>query len=64
MPFLIPAFSRSSRLAVKYQFLASDPDDTEHELQVDSFNAVQELNDYEVRTNPSTRWTPGLRETN
>lgn len=44
-------FSWCSRLAVKYQFLASGGDDTEHELQVDSFNAVQEQNDYEVRMN-------------
>jgi len=44
---------------VRYQFLASDAEDTEDELQVDSFNAVQELNDYEVRGTPPTRWTPG-----
>ena len=44
---------------MKYQFLTSDADEVEHELQVDSFNAVQELNDYEVRRNPPTRWTPG-----
>jgi len=54
MPFLIPTFSWCSRLAVKYQFLANDGDDTVHELQVDSFNAVQELNDYEVRRNLSS----------
>lgn len=36
---------------MKYQFLANDGDDTIHELQVDSFNAVQELNDYEVYRN-------------
>ena len=41
-------------MAVKYQFLANDGDDTVHELQVDSFNAVQELNDYEVRRNLSS----------
>lgn len=50
MPFLISTFSWRSRLAVKYQFLASDGDDSAHEFQVDSFNAVQELNDYEVCT--------------
>lgn len=54
MPFLISTFSWCSRLAVKYQFLANDGDDTVHELQVDSFNAVQELNDYEVRRNLSS----------
>lgn len=50
MPFLISTFSWRSRLAVKYQFLASDGGDSAHEFQVDSFNAVQELNDYEVCT--------------
>ncbi|KAF9649139.1 hypothetical protein BDM02DRAFT_3155438 [Thelephora ganbajun] len=35
-------------LAVKYQFLAHDGDDSVHQLKVDSFNAVQELNDYEI----------------
>ena len=44
---------------MKYQFLTNDADDTEHELKVDSFNAVQELNDYEVRRIPPTRWTSG-----
>ena len=38
----------ASRLAVRYQFLANGGNETNCELQVDSFNAVQELNDYEV----------------
>ena len=50
MPFLTSTFSWRSRLAVKYQFLASDGDESSDEFQVDSFNAVQELNDYEVCT--------------
>ena len=43
---------------MKYQFLAKDGDDTEHGLQVDSFNAVQEQNDYEVRTHPLVDMIP------
>lgn len=50
MPFLTSAFSWRSRLAVKYQFLASDGDERSDEFQMDPFNAVQELNDYEVCT--------------
>lgn len=46
----------TSRLAIKYQFLTNDSEDSAYELQVDPFNAVQELNDYEVRRN-----TPGSR---
>lgn len=35
-------------LAVRYQFLVNGGNETNCELQVDSFNAVQELNDYEI----------------
>lgn len=42
-------FNFHLRLAVNYLFLTTDGTDTQQELVVESFNAVNEQNDYEVR---------------
>lgn len=45
----MPHTDVSSSLAVKYFFLTTDGDTENADLCVDSFNAVEEQNDYEVR---------------
>ena len=55
----MPRFSdscHSCRLAVKYFFMTNDGTNSDADLVINPFNAVEEQNDYEVRDRHATLW--------